>query len=104
MGLSALTLALLASAAVAGGASVREGPLIVTSLSDPEQHLVAQSASGTARNNGLDPAMQDFASALSRAAAAEQQSIAARCRSIGAIPATGAIRTAWEANCRYQRR
>src|SRR4051794_12266089 len=96
-------LALLACTAVADAAAPRE-PLVVTALSDPEEHLVVQSANGSPDDSAVDPAMRNFASAISQAAALQQQAPAVRCRSIGSIPATGSIRAAWEMHCRYQRR
>jgi hypothetical protein len=103
MGRAVPVLALLTFAGVAEAAAERE-PLVVKSLPDPELHLVAQSSNVSVESSDLDPAMQAFANAISQAATAEQQSIAARCQSFGPVPARGAVRAAWEFNCRYQRR
>jgi len=103
MGQAVPVLALLTFAGVAHAAAERE-PLVVTSLPDPELHLVAQSSNRPVQSAGLDPAMQAFANRISEAATAEQQSVAARCQSFGPIPARGVARAAWESNCRYRRR
>jgi hypothetical protein len=95
---TALAFALLCGSA-AESAPDRE-PVVVTTLADPESDLVAVDPE--------EPSVEDrikiFTQAISQAAATERQAIAERCRSIREIPATGARREVWEANCRYQRR
>ena len=95
------TCALLLFAAVCNAAPAKE-PVILTSLGDPETDLVEvdESAAGSA----ADDRIRKFTQALTQAAAAEREAIAAHCKSLRSIPANGAPREAWEANCRYQRR
>ena len=76
-------------------------PLVVTNLPEPRLQVVSMDGP----EGGADTqAMERFAAALSQAAAAEQQSLAARCKSSDPVPAGGADRLQWEANCRYRRR
>ena len=105
-----LGVALLPGAAPAIAASPE--PLIVTQLADPDPNYVPppDGTHGTRRSSDLvddnvtlDQAMQDFGRAIGQAAMLQQQAIEARCRSAEAVPAGGAGRMAWEANCRYQR-
>jgi len=100
MGQAALGFAIL----ICPGAALAGEPLVVTTLGDPELMAVAQAVQGRAGDPALDATMQGFASAISQAAAADQESIAARCKAIAKVPAGGAGRAAWEANCRYLRR
>ena len=89
------------SGAASAADPVRE-PVIVTSLADPETDLVAVDEQRSDSSAG-DP-MKSFAQALTEAAAAQREAIAARCKSVRDIPASGHGRDLWEANCRYQRR
>ena len=76
-------------------------PLIVADLPDPVLQVVAL------RDPEADAAGEDvrrFARTLDEAAMAQRQVAAERCRSILHVPATGSVRDAWEANCRYTRR
>ena len=85
----------------AAGVAAPSEPLIVTILPEAQLQVVRMDdPEGSAK----DQAMQRFADALSQAASAEQQSLAARCKSSDPVPAAGADRVAWEANCRYRRR
>lgn len=104
-------IALLLGAAPMAEAAPAE-PLVVTELADPdpnyvppptEQHSGKRSASNDAAPV-LDAAMQDFGRAIGQAALLQRQSIQAKCNSSAPIPAGGAERWAWEANCRYERR
>ena len=76
-------------------------PLLVTRLPDAEVHQVALADPEASE---ADRQAQQFALALRQAAASEQQAEAAKCRSSDPVPAAGAQRLAWEANCRYRRR
>jgi hypothetical protein len=76
-------------------------PLIVTRLPDNEVREVALADPEAVE---ADREAQEFARAISQAAASEQQANAARCRSSDPVPAAGPGRLAWEANCRYRRR
>jgi hypothetical protein len=99
IGRAAAALAILASGTAAVGES-RE-PLVVTRLPEPELQIVAVGGSDA----GADAeAVQRFAKALGQSALADRQTIAARCRDVTSIPASGASREAWEADCRYHRR
>lgn len=100
MGRAVLGLALMTFAAVADAEPARE-PLVVTRLPEPELRLVALN---DPERNLADEAVQRFARALDQATVAEQQAIAARCKSSDPVPSGGAARAAWEANCRYRRR
>lgn len=99
----ALCLAMIICPAAAGAASPGE-PLVVTNLGNPELLVITQGAPAGTEDPALGGAMRGFASAINEAAAADQESIAARCKSIVRVPANGAFRDAWEANCRYLRR
>ena len=76
-------------------------PLVVTNLPEPRLQVVSMD---DPEGGAEDQAMQRFAAALSQAATAEQQSLAARCKSSDPVPPAGADRLQWEANCRYRRR
>jgi hypothetical protein len=76
-------------------------PLVVTRLPEAEVHEVALADPEATE---ADRQAQQFAQAISQAAASEQQLNAAKCRSSDPVPAAGAERIAWEANCRYRRR
>ena len=98
IGRAACGLALLTGTATY--AEPRE-PLIVTRLPETEvQVAVLKDPEAVA----ADEEARQFARAIMQAAAAERQANAARCRSSDPIPAAGAERLAWEANCRYRRR
>ena|SRR5437868_3283974 len=78
-------------------------PLTIIRLADPETRLESI-ATAAAADDGTDIAIAEFSRSIAEDLRAEQQSIAARCRSIpGASAATG-VRWAWAAHCRYQRR
>lgn len=82
-------------------AASRGEPLIVTRLPETEVHEVALTDPEAGE---ADRQVQEFARAISQAAASDQQMNAAKCRSSDPIPAAGAERLVWEANCRYRRR
>lgn len=76
-------------------------PLVIAHLQEPVLQVVVM------RDPEADAASEQsrrFAKALDDAAFAQRQATAARCRSIENVPASGAAREAWEANCRYTRR
>jgi len=85
-------------------------PLVVTQLADPDPNYRPPLAEGSERNSrdrkmpALDAAMQDFGRAIGEAALLQQRAIEAKCGSGAPVPADGAARWAWEANCRYDRR
>lgn len=99
MARAAFALALLTGTATTH-ADPRE-PLIVTRLPEAEVHVVALTDPEAVE---ADREAQEFARAISQAAAADQQANSAKCRSSDPIPEGGAERLAWEANCRYRRR
>jgi hypothetical protein len=100
MGQAGLCLALLAEAAGVRATSAPE-PLIVTRLSDPEARLITQGVSNT--DPALGDTMASFAQAISQSALADVEAAQSRCNSRAAIPAAGAARMSWEANCSYRR-
>src|SRR5207237_3524936 len=93
----------MATCPIAAGADTAREPLVVTTLADPELLVVAPDSDGRAQDPVLEGSMRDFATAISQAAAADQESIVTRCKSVARVPAGGADRVAWEANCRYLR-
>ena len=99
-GLSAIGLVLLTGASAAS-AGPRDEPLIVTRLPEVEVREVALRDPEAVE---ADKQAEEFARALSQAALSEQQANAVKCRSSDPVPASGAERLAWEANCRYRRR
>jgi len=76
-------------------------PLVVTRLPEAE---VREVALADPEASEADRQAQMFAQAIRQAAVTEQQANAAKCRSSDPVPAAGAQRLAWEANCRYRRR
>jgi len=76
-------------------------PLVVTRLPEAEVREVALTDPEATE---ADRQAQQFAQAIRQAAASEQQAEAVKCRSSDPVPAAGAERLAWEANCRYRRR
>ena len=99
IGRAALASVLLAGA-TATNAEPRE-PLVITRLPETEVQVVALEDPEAI---AADEQAQQFARAIMQAAAADRQANAARCRSSDPVPAAGAERLAWEANCRYRRR
>lgn len=76
-------------------------PLVIAHLQEPALQIVML------RDPEVNAASEEsrrFAKALDDATLARRQSVAQQCRSIMEVPAGGAAREAWEANCRYTRR
>src|SRR5690348_16610692 len=96
---AAFGLALITGAAASYAAPQPE-PLVVTRLPETE---VREVALADREANEADRQAQAFALAIRQAAALEQQVNAGKCRSSEPVPAGGAERLAWEANCRYRR-
>jgi hypothetical protein len=107
----ALCVALLPGGATAAVAAPAE-PLVVTQLADPDPNYVPppneqQPGTPWTRIDAapvLDAAMQDFGRAIGQAALLQRRAGQAKCNSSAPVPADGAARWAWEANCRYERR
>lgn len=76
-------------------------PLIVTRLPEAEVQVVPLTDPEAVE---ADRQAQLFAQAIIQAAAAQRQTDTVKCRSSDPVPAGGAERLAWEANCRYRRR
>jgi len=98
IGRTGVCCALLLFAAVCNAAPGKE-PVILTSLGDELVEVDETSPASSA-----DDRIRKFTQALTQAAAAEREAIAAHCKTLRSIPTDGAPREAWEANCRYQRR
>lgn len=95
----AISTALVSAGQVAWAAPAE--PLVIARLQEPVLQVVVM------RDPEADAASEEtrrFAKALDDAALAQRQAVAQRCRSIAQVPAGGAAREAWEANCRYTRR
>lgn len=76
-------------------------PLVIAHLQEPVLQVVVM------RDPEADAVSEEtprFARALDDATLARRQSVAQQCRTIMEVPAGGAAREAWEANCRYTRR
>ena len=90
----------LASARQAAWAAPTE-PLVIAHLQEPVLQVVVM------RDPEADAASEEsrrFARAIDDAAVAQRKIVAHQCRSMMEVPAGGAAREAWEANCRYTRR
>jgi|KBSMisStaDraftv2_1062788.scaffolds.fasta_scaffold2282797_1 hypothetical protein len=78
-------------------------PLTITRLADPGR-LEPIGASATASPSDGSLAFNEFSRSIIEDLRAEQESIAAKCRSMPGASAPIVDRWSWEARCRYQRR
>jgi len=87
----------------AGTTAEPREPLTITRLSDPGR-LEAIGASATVPPSDGSLAFNEFSRSIIEDLRAEQESIAAKCRSTPSASAPIVDRWSWEARCRYQRR